>query len=294
MDDLEKQRTSTIEKLKAATKYNTTQELLKKYGGTPTPKTQTTSSPKQAKTSSPGSGRTNMAPPPTANIPGRTVPASLPNTPQRPAPETRSPLSQNVPRSASTTAPPWQQPSSPGDTSAEFAPNAFPTAPQYAQAGEGPRWYDRLVDALLGEDETAPRNRIALICSQCRLVNGQAPPGVKRLEDIGKWRCGGCGTMNGEESEAKKLVASIEREVASVNQESDVSTAKDTAYENIASEDAHKRSDGSSESDVTQYTDESGAEEEIEKEMQPVPKPVVDADTPRRRSTRKKADGKKT
>ena len=293
MDGLEKQRTTTIDKLKTATKYNTTQELLKKYGGTPTPKAQTTSGPKQAKTGSPGSGRTNIAPPPTANIPGRTVPASLPNTPQRPALETGSPLSQNIPHSASATALPWQQPSSPGDVSADFAPNAFPTAPQYAQAGEGPRWYDRLVDALLGEDETAPRNRIALICSQCRLVNGQAPPGAKRLEDIGKWRCGGCGTMNGEESEAKKLVASIEREVASANQEPGVGKAKDKANENLVNEDAHKHSDGSSESDVTQYTDESGAEQEIEKETQPVPKPVVDADTPRRRSTRKKADGKK-
>lgn len=294
MDDLEKQRTTTIEKLKTATKYNSTQELLKKYGGTPTPKAQTTSSPKQAKTSSPGSGRTNIVPPPTANIPGRTGPASLPNTPQRTAPEIRSPLSQNLSHSASATTAPWQQSSSPRDTSAEFAPNAFPTAPQYAQAGEGPRWYDRLVDALLGEDETAPRNRIALICSQCRLVNGQAPPGVKRLEDVGKWRCGGCGSMNGEESEAKKLVASIEKEVASVNQKSDVGTSKDKASENIDSEDAHKHSDGSSESDVTQYTGESDPEQEIEKEVEPVPKPVAEADTRRRRSARKKTGGKKS
>ena len=150
------------------------------------------------------------------------------------------------------------------------------------------------MDALLGEDETAPRNRIALICNQCRLVNGQAPPGVKSLEDVGKWRCGGCGIMNGEESEAKKLVASIEREVASTNREADVSTIKDKTDNNIDNEDARKQSDGSSESDVTQYTDESGAEQETEQKIQPVPEPVAEADTPRRRSARKKAGGKKS
>ena len=101
--------------------------------------------------------------------------------------------------------------------------------------------------------------------------------------------------MNGEESEAKKLVATIEREVASVNQESGVDTAKvkDKANENIESEDTHKHSGGSSESDVTQYTDESGAEQEIEDEVKPLPKPVAESDTPRRRSTRKKAGEKK-
>jgi hypothetical protein len=62
---------------------------------------------------------------------------------------------------------------------------------------------------LIGEDETQAKNRFALICSNCRLVNGQAPPGTKSLEDVGKWRCSACKTMNGEESEATKVIKEV-------------------------------------------------------------------------------------
>lgn len=68
------------------------------------------------------------------------------------------------------------------------------------------------MDVILGEDESIPSNRIALICKQCRLVNGQAPPGVKRLEEVGKWRCGECGAMNGEDTEVKKILAGLKEE----------------------------------------------------------------------------------
>jgi hypothetical protein len=70
----------------------------------------------------------------------------------------------------------------------------------------GGHWYDRVLDLLLGEDETSPKNRIILICQNCRLVNGQAPPGTKSLAELGKWKCFGCGEMNGEEDEAVKAV----------------------------------------------------------------------------------------
>ena len=30
-------------------------------------------------------------------------------------------------------------------------------------------------------------------------MNGQAPPGTRSLEDVGRWRCGGCGAWNGKE-----------------------------------------------------------------------------------------------
>lgn len=68
------------------------------------------------------------------------------------------------------------------------------------------------MDVLLGDDETLPKNRLALICAHCKLVNGQAPPGMRSLADLGKWRCGGCGGWNGEESEAKKIVKDIRSE----------------------------------------------------------------------------------
>lgn len=54
-----------------------------------------------------------------------------------------------------------------------------------------------------------PRNRMAMICSSCRLVNGQAPPGIKTPEELGRWRCGSCGAWNGVESETTKILTSL-------------------------------------------------------------------------------------
>lgn len=65
----------------------------------------------------------------------------------------------------------------------------------------------------MGEDETSPKNRVALICSNCRLVNGQAPPGTKSLADLGKWRCFGCGGWNGEEDEGAKVVKEMKERI---------------------------------------------------------------------------------
>ncbi|KAJ4132638.1 hypothetical protein NW754_015453 [Fusarium falciforme] len=70
-------------------------------------------------------------------------------------------------------------------------------------------WYDRIFDVLLGEDETAPKNRIVLICQSCRLVNGQAPPGTKTLAEMGSWRCMSCGALNGEMDEGQRIVNEV-------------------------------------------------------------------------------------
>ncbi|KKY18329.1 hypothetical protein UCRPC4_g05040 [Phaeomoniella chlamydospora] len=211
LDDLQKQRDRTIDKLKAATKYNSTQELLNKYGGTSaksTPLGKGQSSRAHQKTTTPSSaprqkqapGRTGIAPPPTANIPGRQKsPSQVPSTPARPA-------SRDAPSSPSPVSVPYV-PDEPG-----FAPNAFPPSQSFPQAPQfqsQSHWYDRLFDVLLGEDETLPKNRLVLICSECRLVNGQAPPGVKSLDDFGKWRCGGCGAWNGQESETRKVLQAM-------------------------------------------------------------------------------------
>ena len=108
---------------------------------------------------------------------------------------------------------------------------------------------------LLGEDEMHPKNRLALICENCRLVNGQAPPGAKTLEAVGKWRCSNCGTMNG--------VDPVIDTIATTHHESplpeDIPTA-DAADQpaNGEHEDAvpvdHGRDDKGS--DITQYSDE--------------------------------------
>lgn len=220
LNDLSKQREAAIERLKQATKYNSTQQLLEKYGGSPPNKRQPSPQPKGKRKSDIGPGskgvsRTGFAPPPTANIPSRqSLPAQQPlggaPQPQQLPPGVLPPGAHAVPRNQDA----------PGE---EFAPNAFAApqglpqgppamrpAPQYAT--EGPKWYDRILDVVLGEDETQAKNRIALICAKCRLVNGQAPPGARTLEDIGKWRCSSCGTMNGEESEEQKVLQHIAKD----------------------------------------------------------------------------------
>ena len=149
------------------------------------------------------------------------------------------------------------------------------------------------MDVLLGEDETSPRARLALICRNCRLVNGQAPPGVKRLEDVGKWRCGGCGTMNGEESEAKKIVARI-KEQASAEAESTESPIQ--GGEDASSEPVAAVTDEDYKSDITQYSSESAAEDATLQETKEKGLKAVEetnSTTRQRRSTRSTKGGKK-
>ncbi|KAL1977824.1 hypothetical protein VTN31DRAFT_683 [Thermomyces dupontii] len=231
LDGLVKQRNETIERLKEATKYNSTQQLLEKYGG---------ESPKPAPPSDPGEKhtgdtparspaavqRTGIPPPPTANIRRRVPEPSTPNPGVPPVPDLRTPGASISPEQFQKPLPP---PPPPGVEEPGFAPNAFPSIPQYH---ESPRWYDRLMDALLGEDETLPRNRLALICQQCRLVNGQAPPGVKSPEELGRWRCGGCRAWNGVESKPREpsprefdQPAGETEEVSSGGDDADVSRA---------------------------------------------------------------------
>lgn len=211
LDELNKQRDETIEKLKVATKYNSTQQLLEKYGGespktSPNPK----GAPDNRKQATPSQqqqqqhvARTGLPPPPTANIrrppsgQAPVAPGSPPSHPPYQTPERQ----QALPNAPSTPPLPQQFTEEPG-----FAPNAFPSSGQYI---EQPHWYDRLLDVLLGEDEMQPRNRMAMICGSCRLVNGQAPPGIKTLEELGRWRCGSCGAWNGEESETTKMLSTL-------------------------------------------------------------------------------------
>ncbi|KAL4945767.1 hypothetical protein BDV06DRAFT_184127 [Aspergillus oleicola] len=218
LESLEKQRDETIEKLKVATKYNSTQQLLEKYGGDSPKhgrgkgdqkakqegKRKTSGSQQPSQQGQPQVQRTGLPPPPTANI-RRPQPQLQPQSPQGhpSSPQPYPPQQQSPPN-----APP---PPPPGFDDPGFAPNAFPsnTPSQSQQYIEHSRWYDRLLDVLLGEDETQPKNRVVLICANCRLVNGQAPPGMKSLEELGRWRCGGCGAWNGVESPASKALSDI-------------------------------------------------------------------------------------
>ncbi|KAI0018044.1 hypothetical protein F4780DRAFT_781747 [Xylariomycetidae sp. FL0641] len=208
------ERDRTIQKLKEATKYDSTLELLSKYGGSDEnhakakeheqrngaasrDSSQHRGVGKQdQRTASPGA-RTHLPPPPTANIQRPTSPLGMPQHPQGPPP-----------------GPPAPSPSPPAHPSADFAPNAGPppltrTYSQYEINPGPPRWYDRILDLMLGEDEMAPKNRIVLICSQCRLVNGQAPPGTRSLSEIGTWKCMSCGAANGGMDEGKRIIREV-------------------------------------------------------------------------------------
>lgn len=224
LEEYQLERTKTIDKLKTATKYNSTQQLLEKYGGA-------TPAPKPRLKPSTGSGsfkhaqqhqtvrkpaRTSIPPPATANI---QRPGSQPSTPQQaPAPRPQaemSPLAQALQKQALQSAPSTPQQHIPSQPRAEFAPNAFTSRPSFDNSssgggGGGGQWYDRILDVLLGEDETHPKNRVVLLCSHCRLVNGQAPPGIKRVEEVGEWRCFNCGGVNGKD-EGKRMVEEIMR-----------------------------------------------------------------------------------
>ncbi|KAJ5633417.1 hypothetical protein N7490_009756 [Penicillium lividum] len=201
LDDLHKQREETIEKLKVATKYNSTQQLLEKYGGespkqSPSPKAE--SKQQRQANPQPPAQRTGLPPPPTANIRRPPMPPSGPGNAMPPSYQAQQQPQQPIPATPPIPQTPVDEPG--------FAPNAFPSSGQYI---EQPHWYDRLLDVLLGEDEMQPRNRMAMICSDCRLVNGQAPPGIKTPEELGRWRCGSCGAWNGVESETTQMLSSL-------------------------------------------------------------------------------------
>ncbi|KAK1252295.1 hypothetical protein MKX08_003482 [Trichoderma sp. CBMAI-0020] len=202
---LQEERQDTIQKLKEATKYESTLELLEKYGGAegkdgkPQIKIKEDAPQQQQQAGFTLPERTHMPPPATANIPRRDLsPASFASS--RPV----TPLTQSVTSN--------DEPSAIGQhllrpQSAQSQHHGFP--PGGPQAAAEPHWYDRIFDVLLGEDEAAAKNRIVLICQVCRLVNGQAPPGTKSLSELGMWKCMACGSRNGEMDEGKRIVREV-------------------------------------------------------------------------------------
>lgn len=234
LESLQRQRDETIEKLKIATKYDSTLQLLEKYGHeSPSPSHSPSSTrgedtkgqQAQKRPLSDAEGRqqqpeakitpkvlrTGLPPPPTANIVHRTPSSFTANTPRTNAAQSAStPVGSPELSSGGDRQLPFTE-TRPTTDEPGFAPNAFSARPaQAADAGHNYQyadnsalahghWYDRLLDVLLGEDEMQAKNRTVLICSQCRLVNGQAPPGVKSLKEIGRWRCYSCGAWNGED-----------------------------------------------------------------------------------------------
>ncbi|KAH8704489.1 hypothetical protein GQ44DRAFT_743666 [Phaeosphaeriaceae sp. PMI808] len=171
---LNKERDATIERLKEATKYNSTQKLLEKYGASPkkeqppSPSNNKSKDPK--KPTQPQGPRTGIAPhqQPTSNAPNPNPNSnSNSNHSITPANNNNNQPPPNAPH------PPQPPPSPPTPSTPHPCPN------------------------------TLPKNRLALICADCRLVNGQAPPGARGLADVGRWRCSGCFAWNGVDGDGE-------------------------------------------------------------------------------------------
>lgn len=259
LDDFHKQREDTIEKLKVATKYNTTQELLEKYGAespTASPASKGNENKQKPVQHQQHVPRTGLPPPPTANI---QRPPSAPQTPntqphQPPPPPLPSPTAENA-RGSPQLSHPSSLSSQSSTEQADFAPNAYSSSGEYIAQ---PHWYDRLLDVLLGEDETQPRNRMVMICGECRLVNGQAPPGIKTPEELGRWRCGSCGGWNGVESETTQILTSLRQDTAPT----------EGSWESVSKADALDTQSSKSLNDVMVHS------EEEQKDIQTRPEPV--------------------
>lgn len=279
--DLTSRRGDTIEKLKTATKFYSTQTLLEKYGGG----SEMTEDDRRSAMSRKGSlagfdGQQSLRMRNVNNLSQGSVRGKPPQMylsssghQQPQAPQPQNPGQGAAPQQSTSSGEPLSlSPSQlqvqeqlrqqqnlrplslPGHpissiistqsspTRTTFNIPAPPTAPAYApppgvidsleaETDNARSWYDRLLDILIGEDETSTKARYALICSNCRMVNGLAPPGTKSLSEVGRWGCGRCGTMNGKDIEVKR-----KKGPATVRKEGDVKEVKELIEREIAEE----------------------------------------------------------
>jgi len=215
LEELQSRQRATIEKLKAATKYSTTQSLIEKYGNTAGASIQ---KPQSEKPKGPSRTPTQIQrhTPQHPQQPPAPIRSSVP-TPEQIRIQEQLLAQQRAgpPPQYGKAQSPNQQPQPPADLlrrqNLEMQSQSQPPSRQHLQPEEAtaPKWYDRILDVVLGEDETSARNRYALICKNCRMVNGLAPPGTRTLDDMGEWGCARCGTMNGGK---KPLVGDIPKQ----------------------------------------------------------------------------------
>lgn len=170
-----------IEELKTKTNFYSTQSLLDRYSGSPSSRSLDESrdsprpSPKQSASDLRNRRRSNFR--------------NDPSTPENSRAETSAVDIQHQ-RGA-----------------APQVPTAF-IPPAVQEELHNPRWYDRLLDVIVGEDENRLQNRYALICNKCHMHNGLAPPGEKNVHAV-KYICPRCGHLNGERHEGDNKTSSI-------------------------------------------------------------------------------------
>lgn len=215
LDDLQKKQRDTVEKLKAATKFSTTQSIIEKYGGGPTftdadKKKQLQNSPQTPPGHPNGNHQRPQGPLTTPQQVQQQLIQQQLMAQQRSVERMQTPRPNANPNPVQKSAPPTT-PTLPVLNLPKTTTR--PSSQQHIQPEEAmaPRWYDRLLDVLVGEDETSAKNRYALICSKCRMVNGLAPPGTRTLEEMEGWGCARCGAMNGRVVSRSPSMASSRR-----------------------------------------------------------------------------------
>lgn len=128
---------------------------------------------------------------------------------------------------------------------------------------------------------------MAMICSSCRLVNGQAPPGIKTPEELGRWRCGSCGAWNGVESETTKILSSLRQNAGPA----------EGNWESQSESDGHSRDAGAADDGVLVGSSEEGqhtpSQDSEDVEQTPEEHPGESQDEPVRRSKRGKGSKSK-
>lgn len=209
LEDLQSKQRDTVEKLKAATKFSTTQSIIEKYGGGSTTSADTEWEGQQQLQGGLQGHPNNQTPRQRPQGQSSRGTPPIPTTPQQIQQQlvqqqlmAQQRMTQQQQLRPSTSNPnPVQKPnaSAPTPVLNLLQTTTQPSSQQHIQPEEAtaPRWYDRLLDVLVGEDETSAKNRYTLICKNCRMVNGLAPPGIRNLEDIEGWGCARCGTVNG-------------------------------------------------------------------------------------------------
>ncbi|KAL1755796.1 hypothetical protein FB107DRAFT_248645 [Schizophyllum commune] len=161
-----KQQRAKIEEVKKKTNYYSTRDLIQKYD------------------------ESNQTP---QGTPARGAPPSLPQTPQRrPGPLGPSP--------GMTPIGPNGAPPSPALRSQLAMPPPMHTGPPKKM------WYDKLADAILGEDgdPTGAASRYALICEKCFAHNGLVK---ESMFDEAQYLCPRCGHFNASRRAKKEARA---------------------------------------------------------------------------------------
>jgi endoplasmic reticulum junction formation protein lunapark len=155
---LSKQR-KHLDEIKKATNYDSTKKLIERYDESPTSSPSTPSRATRSNTNSPNGGTPSKPP----KAPVHPLINQIPQTPR--APGHLSGIS-GTPSREFISTPSLNPESTPLDL-ASLQP-LLPTPEK--------RWYDRLLDGLLGEDPTqASQSKYALVCGECFRHNGLLP-----------------------------------------------------------------------------------------------------------------------